>query len=80
MGICPNCNGLYQVMFQCPSCGVEMEDNGKIMDFYDDYSPYMEVDDLKLEDGYPNTLSKQQCPHLMSCVNCGRNEVVFIQE
>ena len=23
------------------------------MDFYDDYSPYMEIDLMKMEDGYP---------------------------
>lgn len=80
MGICPNCNGFEIVRFQCPSCGAMMDDSGRIMDFYDDYSPYMEIDDLKLEDGYSNTFSQNQCPHLMSCLQCGRSEVKFIQE
>lgn len=80
MGICPICNGFEQVNFNCPSCGNNMDDSGRIMDFYDDYSAYMEVDDLKLEDGYNNTFSKELCPHLMSCPRCGTNEVLFIQE
>lgn len=80
MGICPNCNGFETAKFQCPNCGATMDDSGRIMDFYDDYSPYMEIDELKLEDGYPNTFSKNQCPHLMSCLHCGRNEIKFIQE
>lgn len=80
MGMCPICNGFEQVTITCPSCGKVMDDSGRIMDFYDDYSAYMEIDELKLEDGYANTFSKSQCPHLMSCLFCGRNEIQFIQE
>jgi hypothetical protein len=80
MGICPNCNGFDVITIHCPSCGSKMYDSGRIMDFYDDYSPYMEIDDLKFEDGYPDTFSKGKCPHLMSCFQCGRNEIIFIQE
>ncbi len=78
--MCPICNGFEQVTVTCPSCGQVMEDSGRIMDFYDDYSAYMEIDELKLEDGFANTFSRSQCPHLMSCLHCGRNEIQFIQE
>ncbi len=80
MGMCPVCNGFQQLISQCRLCGHNMEDSGRVMDFYDDYSAYMEIDSLKLEDGYPNTLQKCQCPHLVSCQNCGASDVIFIQE
>lgn len=80
MGICAVCNGFEQLNIPCPNCGGILEDCGRIMDFYDDYSAYMEIDHLKLEDGYPYTQALEQCPHLMSCTTCGRNEVKFIQE
>jgi DNA-directed RNA polymerase subunit M/transcription elongation factor TFIIS len=80
MGMCPLCNGFEQIKISCPNCGKSMDDSGRIMDFYDDYSAYMEIDDLKREDGYKDTFSKGKCPHLMSCPHCGRNEVKFIQE
>ena len=80
MGICAICNGFEQLMVNCPSCGESLDDNGRIMDFYDDYSAYMEIDHLKLEDGYSDSLSKEKCPHLVSCPKCGRNEVKFILE
>lgn len=80
MGMCAICNGFEQLNENCPNCGGQLDDSGRIMDFYDDYSAYMEIDHLKLEDGYPNSLSQEQCPHLLSCPKCGRNDVIFIQE
>jgi hypothetical protein len=57
-----------------------MEDEGKIMDYYDDYSPYMEIDLMKREDGYPETFIHHECPHLYRCPNCLREDVIFIKE
>jgi hypothetical protein len=57
-----------------------MEDKGKLMDFYDDYSPYMEIDLMKMEDGYPDTYSGNKCPHLYRCPNCLEDNVIFIKE
>jgi hypothetical protein len=50
------------------------------MDFYDDYSPYMEIDLMKLEDGFIDTKSENKCPHLYKCPTCLRDEVILIKE
>jgi hypothetical protein len=80
MSVCPLCNGLRAIKITCDHCGNEMYDRGKIMDYYDDYSPYMEIDLLKMEDGYPDTYSQHQCPHLYSCLNCAKDKIIFIKE
>ncbi|MCA1039343.1 hypothetical protein LCM00_07545 [Bacillus infantis] len=80
MSVCPACNGLENISKSCPKCGNGMDDSGKIMDFYDDYSAYMPADQLKLEDGYPDDYKNKECPHLLSCPNCGDDEVAFVKE
>lgn len=50
------------------------------MDFYDDYSPYMPIDQMKLEDGFKDDFKKETCPHLYKCMDCGHEEIQFIQE
>lgn len=57
-----------------------MIDEGKLSDFFDDYSPYMEIDLLRLEDGYPQNFQQSQCVHLLQCLACGRQETYFIRE
>jgi hypothetical protein len=57
-----------------------MIESGRLMDFYDDYSPYMEIDLMSLEDGYADTNSDQKCPHLYRCPTCYKDEVIFIIE
>lgn len=79
MGICPICNGLNSLQAYC-SCGELFTDNGRVMDYYDDYSPYMPIDLLKLEDGYEQDFREQKCPHFLKCSACGQEKVVFIQE
>ncbi|MFB6465205.1 hypothetical protein ACE38V_00160 [Cytobacillus sp. Hz8] len=80
MGICPVCNGFQQIKEYCPACGSILEDSGRIMDFYDDYSPYMPIDQLKLEDGYPRDYVQKECPHSLTCPSCEYNRVIFIKE
>ncbi|MFD2443060.1 hypothetical protein ACFSO7_03595 [Bacillus sp. CGMCC 1.16607] len=79
MSICHLCNGFNEIKLKC-QCGSEMVDCGRVMDYYDDYSAYMEIDQLKLEDGYPNTFSDEKCPHLFTCSNCALDNVIFINE
>lgn len=50
------------------------------MDYYDDYSPYMEIDLMKLEDGFKDTNSENKCPHLYRCPGCLQDEIIFIKE
>lgn len=80
MGICPVCNGLEEKSFTCRSCGIALEEAGRLMDFFDDYSAYMPIDLMKLEDGYSDDYKEGRCPHLYKCPNCHEDEVRFIQE
>ena len=43
-------------------CGKQMTDSGRLMDYYDDYSAYMEIDLMKMEDGYLNSFSGAKMP------------------
>jgi DNA-directed RNA polymerase subunit M/transcription elongation factor TFIIS len=80
MPICPVCNGLREVFLLCTNCGEPMMEAGRLMDFYENYSPYMEIDLVKMEDGYTETNSEQICPHLFYCSKCHNDEVIFIKE
>ena len=77
--ICPICNGLVELRSPCKECGKQVEDKGRIMDYYDDYSAYMPIDQMKLENGYQD-YSNHLCPHLVYCTSCNKEEVLFIQE
>lgn len=80
MGICPVCNGFQQLDLSCPSCNKTFEDKGRIMDFFDDYSPYMQIDQMKLEDGIPDDNEQQLCPHFLKCSHCGYEITFLIKE
>lgn len=80
MGMCPLCNGFSAMTPACPDCGGSMENKGREADYYDDYSPYMPIDQMKLEDGYPADFAKEECPHLFKCSNCGNGKVFLIKE
>lgn len=80
MTICPICNGFEQFKGKCSMCGNELKDTGRIMDYYDGYSAYMPIDQMKLEDGYQNDYVKKECPHLLTCPICGQDEVRLIKE
>lgn len=75
MGACQVCNGLIEISILCPTCQVVLEDMGRVMDYYDDYSAYMEIDQLKLEDGFPTTYRNETCPHFYRCASCSHEEV-----
>jgi hypothetical protein len=80
MGMCPICNGFTNVALPCPNCSGSLEDSGREADFYDDYSPYMPIDQMKLEDGYPADFTEEECPHLFKCSSCGASHVFLIKE
>jgi hypothetical protein len=80
MSICPVCNGLREVYLMCTNCGEPINDSGRLIDFFDDYSAYMEIDLMKMEDGYPDSVSGNKCPHLYHCPACQKDEVIFIKE
>ncbi|WP_449539279.1 hypothetical protein [Ferdinandcohnia sp. Marseille-Q9671] len=80
MHICPLCNGFKNASFSCAQCGNELEDSGRIIDYFDDYSAYMQIDDMKKIDGIQSTLSNHECAHLFYCVNCHNQEIKLIKE
>ena len=77
---CPLCNGLTSITYLCPDCQMNMEDMGKVVDYYDDYSAYLDTDIQKETDGYPLSLEQNTCPHLLFCAQCGKDQVVSILE
>ncbi|MBM7702708.1 hypothetical protein [Metabacillus iocasae] len=80
MNMCPLCNGFNQVEYTCAKCGHKTEDMGRVMDYFDDYSAYMEIEQMKLIDGITTTASDHQCAHLFYCILCHHEEVMTIQE
>jgi hypothetical protein len=50
------------------------------MDLFDDYSAYMPIDQMKLEDGYKEDFIKGQCPHLLKCDGCNYEVTYLIKE
>jgi hypothetical protein len=80
MNICPVCNGFSDIQSDCSKCGQPLHDEGRVMDFYDDYSAYMPIDMMKMEDGFPSDFKNKECPHLLKCSICGQDEIIFIKE
>jgi hypothetical protein len=80
MDLCPLCNGLVTRIIQCPNCHTIMEDKGKITDFLDDYSAYMDIDIMKLFDGHSKSLESHQCMHYFYCSLCQHEETRAIKE
>ena len=77
---CPLCNGLTSIEYLCRNCDMNMEDFGKVMDYYDDYSAYLETNIQKQTDGDTQSVRQNICKHLLSCSQCGKDEVVSIHE
>ncbi|TCS96897.1 hypothetical protein [Hazenella coriacea] len=76
---CPICNGFHHYHEQCPQCGNHLNDEGRLSDFYMQYSPYRPIDDLKMTDGYID-MTTHQCPHLIYCEQCNYMDVKLITE
>ncbi|MBM7586399.1 hypothetical protein JOC86_002951 [Bacillus pakistanensis] len=45
-------------------------DYGRVYDYYDDYSAYMDIDSIQLADGIPRSSGDEECLHLFGCSNC----------
>lgn len=80
MEICPLCNGLEEYQGNCGSCGNMLMDTGKVTDYLDDYSAYMEINLLKLVDGDINSVENHVCLHLINCPVCQKEQIITIQE
>ncbi|MBU8905422.1 hypothetical protein [Desertibacillus haloalkaliphilus] len=80
MKICPLCNNLGTVEMSCTKCHHPLEDKGRLIDYFDDYSAYLEIDDMKKIDGIQNDLKNHECPHLLYCPNCQSDKVFRVTE
>ncbi|MFD1707311.1 hypothetical protein ACFSCZ_11275 [Siminovitchia sediminis] len=78
MSYCTLCNGMAAERHVCRLCMGTMIDQGKVYDFYDDYSPYMEIEWNQLVDGDPQSTQKPECVHLFICVVCGTSHEITI--
>jgi hypothetical protein len=78
MKVCSLCNGVVQMEIACSQCGSKLSDRGRIYDFYDDYSAYMDIDEIKLADGIPDSSGSDECVHLFSG-DCGHDETRVIK-
>lgn len=77
--LCPVCNGLAPLAQACQRCGTLLSDAGRLYDYYGDYSPYREIDDAKLDNGYPDRRN-HQCLHTGWCNSCQTEQTVAVQE
>jgi hypothetical protein len=80
MSMCPLCNQFSAAQSRCPNCSHIMNDQGRVMDYFDDYSPYLEIDGMKQADGYSEDFQNDKCPHLLNCSFCGEDQVLLVDE
>ncbi|SDI45117.1 hypothetical protein [Paenibacillus naphthalenovorans] len=76
---CAVCNGMELLECACPVCGHPAQDEGKLSDFYGPYSPYRNIDDLKLTNGFID-LEQHICVHSIYCPECGRSSAQPVRE
>lgn len=74
--ICPLCNGLKKFEIECEKCRERMVDEGRIADYYDNYSSYLEMSITERIDGVPC----DQCVHLFSCPSCKHDKRIVIHK
>lgn len=80
MFICPACNGFEVLSFSCPECEGEMTDRGRLVDYLDEYSPYLDDEGLKLVDGLKHSTDEHTCLHVLYCSQCETTSEYAIQE
>ncbi|MEN1937024.1 hypothetical protein AAIE21_15855 [Paenibacillus sp. 102] len=71
MEICPLCNALEAQTYSCQTCTNVLQDYGKVVDYIDDYSAYMDQDLLTAVDGLTGENSEEYCVHVFYCGTCG---------
>ncbi|WP_425542000.1 hypothetical protein [Alkalibacillus silvisoli] len=65
---------------KCSECDSNIEDQGKVIDYFDDYSAYMDISLMKLLDGDPQSFDNHQCLHYFYCENCNHEEIIAVNE
>lgn len=77
--VCPVCNAFETLESACPRCQSILEDQGRLENFFDDYSPYLEMEWTKEVNGYPD-IRNHQCMHYLYCPNCSYEQIVAVNE
>ena len=77
---CPLCNGLCVMDEPCSACGSQLSDMGRVMDYYDDYSAYLDIATQKQNDGDVRSTENGTCYHLFFCKECGKEMRAGIEE
>lgn len=77
MNMCPLCNGFSVAHYVCSVCGNEERDIGRLADYLDDYSAYV---DIEVANAVIERINAQQCIHLFYCDACERDEIRSITE
>ncbi|SES98215.1 hypothetical protein SAMN05421676_102267 [Salinibacillus kushneri] len=80
MYVCPVCNGLTKLEKTCEVCQGPMMDRGRVVDYYDDYSPYWEEEDAKMVDGVLDSKEKHLCVHVYHCLSCDSEVELSVKE
>lgn len=80
MAMCPLCNGFEAYESRCESCGSMMMDGGKLTDYLDNYSAYLDIDMLKLVDGDLTSLNENVCIHIFTCQGCQQDMILPVKE
>ncbi|CAG9622574.1 hypothetical protein [Sutcliffiella rhizosphaerae] len=80
MDICPLCNGLEEYVATCDFCGKQLIDQGRVTDFLDNYSAYMDINLLKQVDGELESVKNHTCIHLVLCTGCQAEHIISVKE
>lgn len=79
MSMCPYCNALATLSVACPNCHTIADDQGMLANFYSDYSPYRERDDINMSNGFDD-VQNHQCVHLLYCPGCQHEFTYSVNE
>ncbi len=72
---CGLCNGWGETQRSCPKCEGRMKDQGRVTDFLDEYSPYLDLTYTDLVDGDIDSSLQDECVHLFVCEACGLQDI-----
>jgi len=77
--ICPVCNGLTTLQAVCSECHHQLDDLGRVDDLWGPYTPYREIDDIKMSNGFED-IKEHQCIHIATCPICGKDHYIPVNE
>ncbi|WP_096188190.1 hypothetical protein [Evansella halocellulosilytica] len=78
--ICPLCNGFESLHIKCEKCNSQLLDQGRMADYYDDYSAYEPINLIKLENGISHDYRLNKCAHFVFCSTCQQASILLVSE